>query len=195
MCCSSMCIFAIFVCALAVHASAVRLVFAMARDGLLPCSRALASVSHVSRTPIVPVFVIGIVAIADSCRQHQPAQADRAGDDDRGNVGQSGLRDRDGDTLETTPAGMAVGRERTTAAFRSAGRACRSMSSRSCGACSWSSTSAGRAWRSTVRRGNIGSRRLMLTTMLVVVAVVAGTLVQRRGVAIGEKAPSSLETA
>jgi urea carboxylase system permease len=57
-------IFAIFVCALAVHASAVRLVFAMARDGLLPCSRALASVSRVSRTPIVPVFVIGIVAIA-----------------------------------------------------------------------------------------------------------------------------------
>jgi hypothetical protein len=36
---------------------------------------------------------------------------------------------------------------------------------------------------------------LMLTTMLVVVAVVAGTLVQRRGVAIGEKAASSLETA
>jgi amino acid transporter len=57
-------VFAIFVCALSVHASAVRLVFAMARDGLLPYSRALASVSHVSRTPILPVFVIGTVAIA-----------------------------------------------------------------------------------------------------------------------------------
>jgi amino acid transporter len=57
-------IFAIAVCALAVHASAVRLVFAMARDGLLPGSRALATVSHVSKTPLLPVFVIGIGAVA-----------------------------------------------------------------------------------------------------------------------------------
>ncbi len=54
--------FAIVVCALAVHASAVRLVYAMARDGLLPCSPALASVSPVSKTPIVPVFLIGMAA-------------------------------------------------------------------------------------------------------------------------------------
>ena len=57
-------IFAIVVCALAVHASAVRLVFAMARDGLLPCSRSLASVSQSSKTPILPVFIVGIAATA-----------------------------------------------------------------------------------------------------------------------------------
>jgi urea carboxylase system permease len=56
--------FAIFVCALAVHASAVRLVYAMARDGLLPWSPALASVSPVSRTPILPVFLVGFAATA-----------------------------------------------------------------------------------------------------------------------------------
>jgi urea carboxylase system permease len=55
-------IFAIVVCALAVQASAVRLVFAMARDGLLPYSRSLASVSQVSKTPIVPAFIVGIAA-------------------------------------------------------------------------------------------------------------------------------------
>ena len=57
-------IFAIFVCALAVHASAVRLVFAMARDGLLPYSRSLAAVSRASKTPILPVFFVGAAAIA-----------------------------------------------------------------------------------------------------------------------------------
>lgn len=57
-------ILAVFVCALAVHASAVRLVFAMARDGLLPYSRSLAAVSKTSKTPIVPVFVVGAVAMA-----------------------------------------------------------------------------------------------------------------------------------
>jgi len=57
-------IFAIVVCALAVHAGAVRLVFAMARDRLLPFSRALASVSPVSKTPVLPVLVIGAAAMA-----------------------------------------------------------------------------------------------------------------------------------
>jgi urea carboxylase system permease len=57
-------IFAIFVCALAVQAGAVRLVFAMARDRLLPFSRALASVSPVSKTPVLPVIVIGAAAMA-----------------------------------------------------------------------------------------------------------------------------------
>ena len=57
-------ILAVFVCALAVHASAVRLVFAMARDGLLPYSGSLAAVSRNSKTPIVPVFVVGAVAMA-----------------------------------------------------------------------------------------------------------------------------------
>ena len=57
-------IFAIFVCALAVQAGAVRLVFAMARDRLLPFSRALALVSPVSKTPILPVIVVGAAAMA-----------------------------------------------------------------------------------------------------------------------------------
>ena len=56
-------IFAIFVCALAVHAGAVRLVFAMARDRLLPFSGALASVSPSSKTPTYAVIVTGIAAM------------------------------------------------------------------------------------------------------------------------------------
>jgi urea carboxylase system permease len=57
-------LFAILVCALAVHAGAVRLVFAMARDGWLPCSSALARVSPRLRTPILPVLLVGALAIA-----------------------------------------------------------------------------------------------------------------------------------
>lgn len=57
-------IFAIIVCALAVHAGAVRLVFAMARDGLLPYSRVLASVAPVSKTPVWGVVVTGVIAMA-----------------------------------------------------------------------------------------------------------------------------------
>jgi len=57
-------LFAILVCALAVHAGAVRLVFAMARDGCLPWSAALARVSPRRRTPILPVLLVGAGAIA-----------------------------------------------------------------------------------------------------------------------------------
>jgi urea carboxylase system permease len=56
-------LFAILVCALAVHAGAVRLVFAMARDGQLPCSAALARVSPRFRTPILPAVAVGALAI------------------------------------------------------------------------------------------------------------------------------------
>jgi urea carboxylase system permease len=56
-------LFAILVCALAVHAGAVRLVFAMARDGCLPWSAALSRVSPRLRTPVVPVLVVGAGAI------------------------------------------------------------------------------------------------------------------------------------
>jgi urea carboxylase system permease len=56
-------LFAICVCALAVHAGAVRLVFAMARDGRLPFSAALARVSPTFRTPIAPAVVVGALAI------------------------------------------------------------------------------------------------------------------------------------
>jgi amino acid transporter len=57
-------LFAIFVCALAVHAGAVRLVFAMARDGCLPWSAALSRVSPRLRTPVLPALVVGAGAIA-----------------------------------------------------------------------------------------------------------------------------------
>jgi len=56
-------IFAISVCALAVHTGAVRLIFAMARDNNLPFGRALAHVSSRSRTPFVPVLVAGGLAM------------------------------------------------------------------------------------------------------------------------------------
>lgn len=54
--------FSIFVCALTVHAAAVRLVFAMARDNHLPFSAALARVSAGSRTPTVPAVLVGLAA-------------------------------------------------------------------------------------------------------------------------------------
>lgn len=56
-------VFAIMVCALAVHAGAVRLIFAMARDGKLPFSMALAHVSPQSKTPVVPAILTGGLAI------------------------------------------------------------------------------------------------------------------------------------
>jgi urea carboxylase system permease len=55
-------VFAISVCALAVHAGAVRLIFAMGRDDTLPCSAALSRVYGVSRTPVVGVVVVGVLA-------------------------------------------------------------------------------------------------------------------------------------
>jgi urea carboxylase system permease len=56
-------IFAITVCALAVHTGAVRLMFAMARDNNLPFGRALARVSGASRTPVLPAVVVGVLAM------------------------------------------------------------------------------------------------------------------------------------
>jgi urea carboxylase system permease len=55
-------IFAITVCALAVHTATVRLMFAMARDNNLPCGAALARVARSSRTPRAPVVVAGGLA-------------------------------------------------------------------------------------------------------------------------------------
>lgn len=56
-------VFAVTVCALAVHAGSVRLTFAMARDNNLPCSRALAKVQADTRTPILPAVVTGALAV------------------------------------------------------------------------------------------------------------------------------------
>jgi amino acid transporter len=55
-------VFAVTVCALAVHASAVRLIFAMARDNNLPFARLLARVQHTTQTPIAPAVVTGVLA-------------------------------------------------------------------------------------------------------------------------------------
>jgi urea carboxylase system permease len=57
-------IFAVFVCALAVQAASVRLMFAMARDNNLPFARALSHVSAHTRAPILPAVIIGILAAA-----------------------------------------------------------------------------------------------------------------------------------
>jgi urea carboxylase system permease len=54
---------AIIVCTLTVHAAAVRLVFAMARDNHLPFARALARVSAGTRTPALPAVLVGIAAV------------------------------------------------------------------------------------------------------------------------------------
>ena len=56
-------IFAIIVCTLAVHSGAVRLMFAMGRDGFLPFSKSLSSVSVKTQTPILATLVCGILAI------------------------------------------------------------------------------------------------------------------------------------
>jgi amino acid transporter len=55
-------VLAIAVCVLAVHTGAVRLTFAMARDGGLPCANILARVSPVTRTPVLAVLISGALA-------------------------------------------------------------------------------------------------------------------------------------
>lgn len=52
-------VFAIFICTLAVHANTSRILFAMARDGVLPASRWLAHVSARQQTPLRATLVIG----------------------------------------------------------------------------------------------------------------------------------------
>jgi urea carboxylase system permease len=53
----------IFSAALAIQASAARVMFSMARDGRLPFSKALAKVSPRSGTPLLPSFVVCTLAI------------------------------------------------------------------------------------------------------------------------------------
>jgi urea carboxylase system permease len=55
---------AISVCTLAVMASCIRLLFAMARDGRLPFGTHIARVSGHRRVPIIPALVVGILALA-----------------------------------------------------------------------------------------------------------------------------------
>ncbi|MFP3579576.1 APC family permease [Arthrobacter sp. fls2-241-R2A-200] len=54
---------AVVVCTLAVHAAAIRMMFAMARDNNLPFSRHLGKVHPVRKTPTVAAVVIGIIAV------------------------------------------------------------------------------------------------------------------------------------
>lgn len=54
---------AVTVCTLAVHAAAIRMMFAMARDNNLPFSRQLSKVHPERKTPTVAAIVIGIIAI------------------------------------------------------------------------------------------------------------------------------------
>jgi urea carboxylase system permease len=56
-------IFAIIVCTLAVHSGAVRLMFAMGRDGLLPFSKSLSAVSSKTQTPVLATLLCGLAAI------------------------------------------------------------------------------------------------------------------------------------
>ena len=103
-------ILAVFVCALAVHASAVRLVFAMARDGLLP----VLAVSGSS----VPELEDAHRARVRGWRsgdghprgERQPSEAHRSGDDGRGPVGESRVSDRHGHVVAKAVGGMAASR-------------------------------------------------------------------------------------
>ncbi|WP_422931484.1 amino acid permease [Singulisphaera sp. PoT] len=54
---------AIVVCTLTVHAGAVRLIFAMARDNSLPFSERLARIPKSSQTPLLPVVLLGLGAM------------------------------------------------------------------------------------------------------------------------------------
>jgi len=53
----------IFSAALAISASATRVMFSMARDGRLPFAKALAKVSPRTHTPILPGIVVGVLSI------------------------------------------------------------------------------------------------------------------------------------
>jgi urea carboxylase system permease len=56
-------IFAIIVCTLAVQSGAVRLMFAMGRDGYLPFSKSLSEVSPKTHTPVLATLLCGLGAI------------------------------------------------------------------------------------------------------------------------------------
>ncbi|MEO6287458.1 MAG: amino acid permease [Dyadobacter sp.] len=56
-------IFAVTVCSLAVHSGAVRLMYAMGRDGYLPFSKSLSEVSLKTQTPVLATLICGLGAI------------------------------------------------------------------------------------------------------------------------------------
>ncbi|TWP52276.1 amino acid permease [Lentzea tibetensis] len=54
---------AVVICTLTIQTATVRLIFSMARDGVLPASRSLASVHPRTGTPVVATVLAGVVAI------------------------------------------------------------------------------------------------------------------------------------
>jgi urea carboxylase system permease len=54
---------AIIVCVLAIHTAAIRAVFAMSRDNNLPFARQLSKVNPVSKTPVLPAIVVGVIGL------------------------------------------------------------------------------------------------------------------------------------
>jgi hypothetical protein len=57
-------VIAITVCTLAVQSAAIRMMFAMARDNLLPAGEKLARISPKTKTPVIPAVITGVLAIA-----------------------------------------------------------------------------------------------------------------------------------
>lgn len=55
---------AVCVCTLAIQTAGSRMLFSLARDGVVPGSRALSRVSVRRGTPVLPAVVIGVVAVA-----------------------------------------------------------------------------------------------------------------------------------
>ena len=92
-------IFAVFVCALAVHAAAVRLMFAMARDNNLPFADVAFARLAAQPGAVVPSLVVGVPGRGDPDREHQPAQRDRDALLGRHRLGQSGVPAGDDSTL------------------------------------------------------------------------------------------------
>jgi amino acid transporter len=56
-------VIAVTVCCLAVHTATIRMAFAMARDNNLPAGAHLARIHPVTKTPIIPAVVSGLLAI------------------------------------------------------------------------------------------------------------------------------------
>ena len=92
-------IFAVFVCALAVHAAAVRLMFAMARDNNLPFADALSHVSPRSRRRSSRRWWSASLAGAILVVNVKPSQRDRDALFDCHRLGQPCIPDGDVPTL------------------------------------------------------------------------------------------------
>ena len=89
-------VFAVFVCALAVHAGSVRLIFAMARDNNLPMARALGRVPRRTQCPTLPALLVGALATGLLVVNIQLSACHRDPLLGRDHLGQPGVPARDG---------------------------------------------------------------------------------------------------